>query len=206
MWIRQTMWTIRSGLAALGLVLGVASFVPPRDLDAGSNAEAAFAHELQVDPAVLQFPDTLFGTQSSESTVTLENEGSATDTISLLYGGVSFSGPGADDYQITDTNCPHPHWSGGDPTSYLILMPGQSCDADISFTPGGLGDRSATMMIQGSADASGFAVTLEGNGSIGSYVVDQSGAVAHMGDAAYFGDASGVPLNRPIVAVAADRR
>ena len=198
MWIRQPVRSVSSGLAALALALSGASLIVEGGFGAGSNAGAASPRQLQVDPAVVDFPDTLLGTQTENSAI-LENDGSSTEGIDLLYGAVTFSGPGADDYQVlSGSNCPHPQEVGGDPTADIILMPGQSCALEIYFTPGGLGDRSATMMIQGSEDA----VTLHGYGSIGYYQVDQQGTVAPMGDAAYFGDASGSPLYQPIVAMA----
>jgi hypothetical protein len=168
----------------------------------GATAGAASPRLLQVEPAVVDFPDTVLGTQTETSAI-LTNEGTSTDPIDLLLGGVSSSGPGADDYQVlSGSDCPHPQESGGDPSAVIILMPGQSCGLDLYFTPGALGDRSATMSIQGSEDASGFAVALHGTGSFGYYEVDQRGTVVHLGDGAYYGDVSGAPLNRLIVAVA----
>jgi hypothetical protein len=200
MWIRQSVRSVSSALAALVLVLSGASLAEG-SFGADSSAGAASPRLLQIDPGVVEFPDTTLGTQTETSTI-LKNEGSSTDVVDLLSGSVTFSGTGADDYQVIAGGCPHPQQAGGDPPAVIILMPGQTCGLEIYFTPGGLGDRSATMMIQGSADASGLAVTVQGSGSIGYYEVDQKGTVAHIGDAAYYGDASGGPLNQPIVAMA----
>ena len=82
---------------------------------------SGFPRQLQVDPAVVDFPDTLLGTQTENSAI-LENDGSSTEGIDLLYGAVTFSGPGADDYQVlSGGNCPHPQEVGGDPTADIIL-------------------------------------------------------------------------------------
>ena len=70
------------------------------------------------------------------------------------------------------------------------------------FFPGVLGDRSATVKILGSTGTVS-SISLSGAGSVGYYQVDSSGNVANSGDAGYYGDASGTPLNNPIVGMAA---
>ena len=49
---------------------------------------------------------------------------------------------------------------------------------------------------------SGVSVALSGSGTIGYYQVSSKGAVAHFGDAGFFGDLSGTALNKPIVGIA----
>jgi len=149
MWILRSVRVVSLGVAVLVLVLSGAPVIAERGLGAGSSAGAASPRLLQVDPAVVEFPDTLLGTQA-ETSVQLTNEGSSTD--SLYLPGVSFSGPGAGDYRVLAEACPTPQQVGGDVTATVVLMPGQSCNLAIYFTPGGRGDRSATMTIQGSAD------------------------------------------------------
>jgi hypothetical protein len=141
------------------------------------------------------FPDTTLGTYSTVSSAVLFNENS-TDTIDLNTD-VSFSGPGADDYVIAPGNCP------GDGVSTIVLQTAQACNPEVDFYPGALGDRAATMTIQGSADSSPLSVALDGTGTIGYYEVDSQGFVAYAGDAAYYGDASSTHLNNPIVGMAA---
>jgi hypothetical protein len=141
------------------------------------------------------FPDTTLGTYSTNTSAVLFNE-NTTDTIDLNTD-VSFSGPGADDYVISPGNCP------GNGVSTIVLQIAQACNPEVDFYPGALGDRSATMTIQGSADSSPLSVALDGTGTIGYYEVDSRGFVAYAGDAAYYGDASGTHLNNPIVGMAA---
>ena len=172
--VRRSLGVVASGLA-LVLVLSGASLAVEGGSGPGSSAGADSRPLLQVGPAPFQFPDTTLGTYSTPyNKPVISNNGSSTDTIDLITNDVSFSGRGADDYVITTGNCP------GDGVSTIVLTSGQSCEPDILFLPGALGDRSATMTIQGSADASGFSVILQGTGSIGYYEVDQTGTVAHM--------------------------
>ena len=72
---------------------------------------------------------------------------------------------------------------------------------DVSFFPGALGDRSATITLQGSADTTGVSMQVTGTGAIGYYQVDRFGDVTYAGDATYSGDAGSLTLNRPIVAI-----
>ena len=147
-------------------------------------------------PSSLSFEDTTLGTFTSDTFV-LTNAGNSTDTIDLSSNDLTFSGPGADDYVVTPApGCP------GDGVSTVILTPGAACTMDVNFFPGALGDRSATMDIEG-LDGTTLSVSLSGTGTIGYYQVDSRGQVAHMGDAAYYGDAGKMNLNKPIVGMAA---
>ncbi len=73
---------------------------------------------------------------------------------------------------------------------------------NVYFYPGALGDRSATMTIQGSVrtQCSG---NLSGVGTIGYYQVDSQSNVATMRDALYYVDAGDTALNHPIVVISA---
>jgi hypothetical protein len=143
------------------------------------------------------FPDTTLGTIStSTSPSVLSNPSSSTDTIDLSTD-VTFTGSGADDYAMLPGDC------SGDGVSTIVLQAGQSCTPAVVFYPGVLGSRAATMMIQGSSDASALSVSLTGTGTIGYYQVDAYGDVASAGDANYYGDTGGTQLNNPIVGMAA---
>ena len=144
----------------------------------------------------LSFGDTTLGAYSGPNTFALFNSGSSTDTIDLSTG-ISFSGPGADDYVVTPSS-----GCAGNGVNTVILTPSSSCTMNAFFYPGALGDRSATMTIQGSVGGA-WSVNLSGDGTIGYYQVDSSGNVANMGDAAYYGDAGSMNLNKPIVGMAA---
>ena len=144
----------------------------------------------------LGFGEITLGTYGGPDTFTLLNKNSSTDTIDLSTG-MSFSGQGADDYLVTpSSSCTTA--SGG---NTVILAPTSACTMNVSFYPGALGERDATVTIQGSVGAE-WSVLLQGAGTIGYYQVDSLGNVATAGDAAYYGDAGGSPLNRPIVGMA----
>jgi hypothetical protein len=151
---------------------------------------------LTATPGSLSFGDTTLGTFTPDTFV-VTNVGASTDTIDLSSNDLSFTGPGADDYLVTPSgNCP------GDGVSTVVLNSGGACTLNVSFYPGALGDRSATMTIQGSI-GSGVSVNLSGNGTIGYYQVDARGNVAYAGDAGYYGDAGQLTLNHPVVGMAA---
>ena len=151
---------------------------------------------LTAAPGSLSFGATTLGTFTAGSFV-LTNASTSTDSIDLSTDDLTFSGPGADDYVVTPSSgCP------GDGVSTVVLNPGAACTMDVSFFPGTLGDRSATMAIKGLENTT-VSVSLSGTGSTGYYQVDARGQVAHMGDAAYFGDAGSLKLNKPIVGMAA---
>ena len=147
-------------------------------------------------PGMLNFGGATLGTFVSDTFV-LTNAGNSTDTIDLSTNDLTFSGPGADDYVVTPApGCP------GDGASTVILTSGAACTMDVDFFPGARGDRSATMTIKGLYGTT-LSMSLLGSGSTGYYEVDSRGQVAHMGDAAYFGDAGKTNLNKPIVGMAA---
>jgi hypothetical protein len=162
---------------------------------AGPNASAASPHVFE-QLASVQFSPTTLGTFSTSiSPVTLDNDISSQTTIDLT-SDVSISGPGANDYVMTPGNCP------GDGVSTIVLAAFQSCNPEIDFYPGALGSRSATISIFQGSDPISFEGELQGFGTIGYYQVDQQGTVANMGDAAFYGDVGGAPLNKPIVGMA----
>ena len=92
-----------------------------------------------------------------------------------------------------------PELPGTDTT--IVLAAGDSCTLYVYFFPGALGDRSATLSIQGTADTTPTTVQLVGTGAIGYYQVDQYGDVAYAGDAPYFGGAGNLLLNKPVEAI-----
>ena len=151
---------------------------------------------LTAAPDSLSFGDTTLGTFSA-GTFVLTNSGSSTDSIDLFSNDLTLSGPGADDYVVTPASgCP------GDGVSIVVLALGAACTLDVDFFPGALGDRSATMTVEG-LDGTTASIGLSGAGTIGYYQVDSAGKVAHMGDAAFYGDVGGSHLNKPIVGMAA---
>ena len=150
---------------------------------------------LGASPTTLDLGAPPLGTYNGPDTFTLTNNGSTTDTIGGSRGDVTYTGVGADDYQIDSAaNCPGT-------VSTIVLAAGASCVIDVYFFPGALGPRPATLSIKGSADTTPTTVQLTGSGEIGYYQVDEFGDVAYAGDAPYFGDAGNLQLNQPIVAI-----
>ena len=194
-------WINTMVVAVLGLVIGGVSLV----MTGGVGGASPHVNDvLQVIPPSGTFPDTTLGTSSTIGAATDQdpatpyflNNTQSTDTIDLETG-VTFSGPAANDYAIAPGQC------GPSGATVIVLRPGIFCYPDISFFPGALGDRAATMTVQGSADPTPVSVSLDGTGTIGYYQVDAAGNVSHRGDAAYFGDAGSMHLNSPIVGIAA---
>ncbi len=186
-------WTKKAVVGLASVLLGGASLIVV-EVGGGGVSTGASSPLLVMNSET--FPDTTLGTYSPSANPSVLSNSGPTDTIDLNTD-VSFSGPGADDYIITPGNC------SGDGVSTIVLQSGQSCTPVINFYPGALGNRSATMTIQGSADTSPVSVPLSGTGTIGYYEVDSYGDVATAGDASYFGDTGSVNLNYPIVGMAA---
>ncbi len=139
---------------------------------------------------------TLGDVSSGPIELLVTNHATVTDTINLS-SDLSFSGRGADDYIVLPSaSCP------GDGVNLVVLAAGNACTLLVTFAPGALGDRSATLTLQGLYDTSAF-VDVDGTGTIGYYEVSSAGKVAASGDAALFGDPSNVRLNHPIVGMAA---
>ncbi len=177
-------------MALVGLLVAASVVVT---VDTAGAAGADPTSGLTAQPTSLDMGSPPLGMYNGPGTVTLTNNGTATDTIP--ESGFTIDGVGADDYEwATDPTCP------GTSTT-VVLAPGTSCAVYIYFYPGALGDRSATLDIQGTADATPTTVQLEGTGAIGYYQVDRYGDVAHAGDAPYFGGAGNLTLNAPIVAI-----
>jgi len=178
--------------AALSLASVVLGAVPVLALGATDGTPAgATAPALSVTPTSLAFPETTLG-DFRVMAFTVTNNSATTDVIS----GYAPSGADPDDFgALPGTNCTT------DAADNIDLAAGSSCSVLVVFNPGALGARSATLTL-GDAANSGAAVAVSGVGGIGYYQVDTAGAVAYAGDANYFGDASKIALNKPIVAIA----
>ncbi|HEX4176747.1 MAG TPA: hypothetical protein VHY81_12585 [Acidimicrobiales bacterium] len=182
--------------AACALAGAVALAGPVVGLAAVSAPAGALPPPLTSSTNTISFQATTLGDFSLGSTFTLTNGSTMTDTISGSTGFV-ITGAGANDYTgIPETNC-NVDASG----NITIAGNGGQCTFDNLFTPGALGARPATLQILDSLN-SGVVITFSGTGAIGYYQVSSSGQVAHFGDAAFYGDASNVHLNRPIEGIA----
>ena len=178
--------------AALTLASVVLGAVPLVGFEATAGAPAGAAGPaLSVTPTGLGFSETTLGDFRVIS-FTVTNNSAATDVIS----GYQTSGANPNDFgSLPGANCTT------DSASNIDLAAGASCSIIVLFNPGALGARSATLTLADAAN-SGAAVAVSGVGGIGYYEVDNAGAVAHAGDANFFGDASKMTLNKPIVAIA----
>jgi hypothetical protein len=186
---KRLLTTAMSGLLATASLLVIAS-------TGTAGASPVRPSVLGTVPTGLTFGGTTLGTYTGPDTFVVTNNGGSTDTIDMAGDGLSFSGPGDDDYLVVpESSCP------GNGTTTVVLVPSASCSMDVYFYPGALGSRPATITIKGSADTTGTTVQVTGTGAIGYYQVDQFGDVAHAGDAGYYGDASNLQLNKPIVAI-----
>ena len=107
--------------------------------------------------ASLSFGDVPLGTHMGPQSFWLNNDYPTTVTVDLSTG-VSLSGPGASDYRLTVPGC------AGSSTGTVTMTPGYSCLMNVSFYPGALGDRSATMTINPSVGAPGT-INISGTGT-----------------------------------------
>ncbi len=185
----------RRAVALSGPLVGLAAVGSTGDV----GALTPFA-EMTVSTTSITFAPTTLGDVAGPISFTLTNTNeTGQDTIPAV-GGFSITGPGADDYiGVPESDC------NVDDAGNITLEPGgaagSTCTLDNFFNPGALGTRSATLAVNDSA-SSGVTVNFSGTGSIGYYQVSASGAVAHFGDATFHGDASGLPLNKPIEGIA----
>jgi len=154
---------------------------------AGTLSSDAGVYAPNFSPSVssFDFGNVTLGDYVGPQSITLTNVGSSAGVIS----SISFSGAGANDYSETD-----------DCTG--VIANSASCTVDVVFFPGALGQRPASLEVN---DVSGTpaVVSLSGTGTVGYYQVDAEGDVFNYGDAGYYDDMGGTPLNKPIVGMAA---
>ena len=101
----------------------------------------------KLTPATLSFPSTNVGSASNAQTVTLNNTGTATLTISKI----SMSGNGGD-FPLT-TNCG------------TSVAAGATCTISVTFKPTATGARSATVAVTDNAPGSPHTVPVGGTGT-----------------------------------------
>jgi hypothetical protein len=186
-----------AGVLALGApIVGVATGQSP--------AGAVTPHDVTVSSSNVQFPDTTLG-DYTQASVTLTNT-SSTQTVTVA--GNTATGADLNDFStFPDLGCQYL-----DQYDDPVLPPGASCNINLYFFPGALGNRSADLTFVGGATDDGSAddngttplasVAVSGNGTIGYYQVDAYGDVANFGDASWYGDMGQDNLNSPIVGMA----
>jgi hypothetical protein len=102
-------------------------------------------------PAALAFSDQIQGTTSASNNFVLTNIG--TGNLHVAANGVSISGTNATDFAIAQDGC-----------SAQTVAPNFTCTIGLTFTPGGLGGRVATISFSDDAAANPQSATLNGNG------------------------------------------
>jgi hypothetical protein len=148
-----------------------------RDAIAGVGGPA-----LELPGPYANFPNTTLGDFTEKDLQASIGGADGPDSIT----NITFSGTGANDYSA-ETTCENTPSNG-------------SCSIRVFFNPGALGSRPATMTISDDSPNQ-MQVPLTGQGTIGYYVAGAAGEIGNFGDAAFYGDASSVNLNRPIVAL-----
>lgn len=103
---------------------------------------------LSAMPASLTFGSTVMGVASPAMAVTITNGGNSAATL----GTVSFSGTNASDFSQT-TTCG------------ATLAASASCSFSVTFTPGGVGSRSANLLIASNDVLSPLTIPLSGTGN-----------------------------------------
>ncbi|HWD53799.1 MAG TPA: hypothetical protein VG346_01700 [Acidimicrobiales bacterium] len=158
-------------------------------------AGASTSHSLGA-AAPADFGGVTLGDFVVETAAVTNNNSSGTITVA----GDEVSGANPDDFFAF----PDPGCQFVDNNFDIVLAPGQSCNLDYFFNPGAIGTRTATVTLfdNSSTPIPLAAVPVSGTGSIGYYQVSDSGQVAPFGDAGFYGDASQMPLNHPIVGMA----
>jgi hypothetical protein len=188
----------RTACAMAGAVVVLGG--PVVGLVAAPTPAGAVPPVLTVDTSTLAFQPTTLGDFSGGIPFTLTNTSGSTVVINGGITGPSgfvISGVGANDYTgIPQANC------NVDANGNVTLAASGQCTFATFFNPGALGARPATLQITDEAHDPSVTVTFSGTGAIGYYQVSSSGQVAHFGDAAFYGDASNVQLNRPIEGIA----
>ena len=140
-------------------VAGSGGFLTTADFDNNGQLDFAFSGipdvtlmvqtSLDVSPASVMFPPTLFGVVSQPIPVGLSNTGTA--PISLI--GVTIGGPNSSDF-FTVTN-----------TCGASIAPGDSCAVTIAFVPSHVSTEIAELSITDDASGSPQLIVLSGRGT-----------------------------------------
>jgi hypothetical protein len=105
--------------------------------------------KLQVSPTAMQFPNTTLGSSSGPLTLTLTNTGG----VNLSVQSLTLSGTNSSDFTLSPVTLP------------LTIAPAASSTVGITFKPGALGARTASLSIASNDPASPAAVSLAGQGT-----------------------------------------
>src|SRR5690348_13026267 len=142
---------------ARSATLNVASDAPSNGTDQVSLSGTGLNSHLSLSPNPMNFGNVLVG-QSSTMTLTFLNSGS---DPAHLTGPPTAGGPNQGDFALVFStfNCP------SDNTNSPVIPPGGACSVNITFTPGGVGARSATLTFPNDSSDGPQQLTLKGNGT-----------------------------------------
>jgi sugar lactone lactonase YvrE len=151
--------------------------------DEGTSNAAAFTvlqAPLQLAPANLAFGNQTVGLPSTPQVVTVTNATTAPITITSIILDLGLN-PG--DFAQTN-NCP------------ATLAAAASCQITVIFTPGGVGPKSAGLLVADNTSLSQESVALTGTGTGGILQVNPGNlkTIAGNGTAGYMGDGGPAPL------------
>lgn len=140
---------------ARSATLSIASDAPSSPDQVSLSGTGLNSH-LTLSPDPMNFGDVLFG-QSSTMTLTFSNSG--TDPTHLT-GPPATGGPNPGDFTLNTTSLTCPSDSAGP-----YVPAGGSCSLTITFTPGAVGARSATLTFPNDSSDGPQTLTLSGNGT-----------------------------------------
>jgi hypothetical protein len=129
------------------LVVGTSSAIGNQHLVLLTVATSTGATTASLAPEILTFAQRASGTTSAAQSVTLSNTGNA----QLAISGIAVGGTAPGDFKQTNT-------------CGSSLAAGANCLISVTFTPAGLGPRSAAISITDNATGSPQMVTLTGAG------------------------------------------
>jgi hypothetical protein len=128
------------------LTIGYAGTGSPRTVQL-TGTGVATTQQLTFSQAGLVFPAEPLGSESPIQSVMIENTGTGAVDVST----VTFTGDFSNAFN---------YFSCGS----IILLPSNSCNAQITFSPSALGPRNGTMVVTSNAAGSPFTVSLMGTG------------------------------------------
>jgi hypothetical protein len=118
-----------------------------------SNSMSVLMNVGNVPAAVLGPASLAFGSHVLGTSTTMRATLADTGTGFLRVGTVTMGGPQASEFHIVSDGCSH-----------RTVNVGASCPVDVAFTPGALGNRSATLTATDNATGSPRSIALTGTG------------------------------------------
>jgi hypothetical protein len=180
---------MRAATAALvSLLSAIASFTVPAAATASSVPDTGAApRAIKITTRQLGLGTRRAGTYFGEQTSIIVNTANEPVKINRIV----FQGGDVSDF-VAGTDClPH-----GRPA---VLAPKARCVIEAIFTPRASGARTAAVGIDDAASTALQPMTLRGVGTVGYYIADPRGGVAHFGDAVVHGNRPN--LNHPIISI-----